>query len=202
MNGSLSAEAISSPVDRRIGVSAMSTAERETVAKAWTSEHNRFADFERGVLQDNIALCDTKAGLLLAFTGAMVIVCIDTLVGVPGGNAHTTWLGPAIKIVLLAAMVGFLASSQFSLTTVLPRIIRGSDDHIFWESAVFKGPVEAFVDALNNLDPAVERAEQLRHLHLLGGICRSKYAHFRTALRLGQIAFLALVAGELMRMFL
>ncbi len=30
----------------------------------------RFADFERSVLQDNIIPCDTKCGVLLAFTGA------------------------------------------------------------------------------------------------------------------------------------
>ncbi|WP_242136905.1 hypothetical protein [Sphingomonas sp. TREG-RG-20F-R18-01] len=34
----------------------------------------RFADFERSVLQDNIILCDTKCGVLLAFTGTMVIL--------------------------------------------------------------------------------------------------------------------------------
>ncbi|HZC17640.1 MAG TPA: Pycsar system effector family protein [Caulobacteraceae bacterium] len=169
-------------------------------AREWTSEHNRFADFERGVLQDNIALCDTKAGLLLAFTGAMVIVCIDTIVNVrPTHGAFGGLLGPLTKIVLLLAAGGFLVSSQFSLTTVLPRIVRGREDHIFWESPVFRLPVEDYVAALNALDPAIERAEQLRHLHLLAGICRSKFQHFRAALRLGQIAFLALVAGELLR---
>jgi hypothetical protein len=41
---------------------------------------DRFADFERSVLQDNIILCDGKSGVLLAFDGAMVIFCVDTFV--------------------------------------------------------------------------------------------------------------------------
>ena len=162
--------------------------------------HDRFADFERGVLQDNIALCDTKAGLLLAFTGAMVIFCLDAFVTVrvaPG--PYEKVVEPAVRTLLILGAAGFLASAQFSLTTVLPRIVRGGDDHVFWESPVFRLPVERYLAAMRSLDPVVEHTDKLRHLHLLAGICRRKFGHFQTAIRLAQVAFVALVVGELLR---
>jgi hypothetical protein len=161
---------------------------------------DRFADFERAVLQDNIALCDTKAGLLLAFTGAMVIFCIDAFVtahAAPG--AHQQFVAETMRGLFAVAAIGFLASAQFSLTTVLPRMVRGSADHVFWESPVFKLPVERYVAEMASLDPAVERDDKLRHLHLQAGICRRKFGHFSTAMRLAQLAFVALVIGEVLR---
>jgi hypothetical protein len=161
---------------------------------------DRFADFERAVLQDNIALCDTKAGLLLAFTGAMVIFCIDAFVTVHAApGAYQRFVGPAMRGLFVIATIGFLASAQFSLTTVLPRMVRGAGDHVFWESPVFKLPVERYVAEMEILDPAVERHDKLRHLHLQAGICRRKFGHFATAMRLAQLAFVALVIGEVLR---
>ncbi|HEY2707792.1 MAG TPA: Pycsar system effector family protein [Caulobacteraceae bacterium] len=173
------------------------------VAADRETQHDRFTEFEREVLQDNIALCDNKAGLLLAFTGALVIVSIEAIANVPAGTGpYAPAIGLTAKVLLLLGAGCFLASSHFSLTTVRPRIVRSRSDHIFWESPVFHLPVEEFVTALNTVAAETERAEQLRHLHLLAGICRSKYANFAMALRLGQTAFLALVAGELLRVIL
>lgn len=162
--------------------------------------HDRFADFERAVLQDNIALCDTKAGLLLAFTGAMVIYCIDAFVTVqPVPGPWAFLVGPLIRVVLAGAGVGFLVSAQFSLTTILPRIMRGHADHVFWESPVFKLPVAEYVAAMEALDADTQRNDKLQHLHLLAGICRRKFGHFRLAIHLAQIAFVILVVGEMLR---
>ena len=162
-----------------------------------------FIEFERGVLQDNVFLCDAKAGLLLTFTGAMVIFCLDAVLRFGDGAVGApAWVGPTVKVVLVAAGAGFLVSSHFSLTTVMPRIVRGRADHIFWESPVFNLSADDYVAEMRTLDPHVERDDKLRHLHLLAGICRGKYRHFQTAMRFGRWAFLVLVAGEALRLLI
>ncbi len=49
------------------------------------------------------------------------------------------------------------------------------------------------------LDVVLERRDKLTHLHMLAGICRTKFAHFQLAIRFGQGAFLVLVLAELAR---
>ena len=158
---------------------------------------DRFIEFERAVLQDNILLCDTKAGLLLAFTGAMVIFCIDALAEAHGVRSPV--INTVSKVLLWGAAAGFLVSSHYSLTTVMPRIIRGTADHIFWESPVFKLPVDQYVGVMRDIDTDLERDEKLRHLHLLAGICGRKFSHFGAGMRLGRIAFVVLVVALALR---
>jgi hypothetical protein len=157
---------------------------------------DHFVDFERGVLQDNIILSDAKSGALLAFSGGMVIFCIDAFIG---AHALTGLLHAAIAFLFLGAAGAFLVSCHFSLTTVMPRLVRGADDHIFWESPAFRLPVEAYVKHMEALDAETERRDKLRHLHLLAGICRRKFSHFLRAIRIAQIGFGLLVIAELSR---
>ncbi len=159
--------------------------------------HERFADFERAVLQDNIVLCDAKSGVLLAFGGAMVIFCIDAFVN--GRSVGVGMLHHAANALFLVSAIGFLVSCHFSLTTVLPRLRRGRDDHIFWEAPVFDLPVEDYVSKMEALDVLMERRDKLGHLHMLAGICRIKFSHFQLAIRFGQAGFLVLVLAELAR---
>ena len=159
--------------------------------------HERFADFERAVLQDNIILCDAKSGVLLAFGGAMVIFCIDAFVN--GRGEGSGMLHDAANALFLVSAVGFLVSCHFSLTTVLPRLRRGHDDHIFWEAPVFDLKVEDYVEKMEALDVGMERRDKLGHLHMLAGICRTKFGHFQLAIRFGQAGFLVLVFAELAR---
>lgn len=161
---------------------------------------DRFIDFERGILQDNVLLCDTKAGLLLAFTGAMVIFCIDLVAKLGETGSGASWaVAMTIRALLGLAGAGFLVSAHFSLTTVLPRMIRGRPDHLFWESPVYYLPADEFVAEMQNLDPKVEQDDKLRHVHLLAGICRGKFQHFQIAMRYARLSFLCLVAGEVLR---
>ncbi len=160
--------------------------------------HERFADFERGVLQDNIVLCDAKAGVLLAFDGAMVIFCIDAFVN--GRAGHPGLVLMAINGLFLLAAAAFLISCHFSQTTVLPRIRRGREDHIFWEAPVFHLPLERYIETMEKLDAESERRDKLAHLHMLAGICRNKFSHFQIAIRSAQLAFGLLVLAELARL--
>ncbi|HLI67827.1 MAG TPA: Pycsar system effector family protein [Caulobacteraceae bacterium] len=175
----------------------MTSAVEETEPGGARLSHERFLDFERGVLQDNITLCDAKSGVLLAFSGGMVIFCIETLVA-----AHQA-AGRSISLTeVLAALAGlaFLVSCHFSLSTVVPRLLRRRDDHIFWESSVFKLSSEAYLAAMEGLDREAERRDMLLHLHMLAGICRSKFWHFNWAIRIAQLAFALLVVAELCRL--
>jgi hypothetical protein len=160
---------------------------------------DRFADFERGVLQDNIILCDQKAGILLAFAAAMILVSLE------GFSSPEVRKFAAMALVARGAFVvsalAFLASSSLALATVVPRIRKGPDDHIFWESPVFKLPVDQYVASFRDMDVERERENRLRYLHTMAAICRSKYRHFAAALRLGQLGFIALVAAEIAQAF-
>jgi hypothetical protein len=159
----------------------------------------RFVDFERAVLQENIVLCDHKSGVLLAFTGAMVVYCVSELARRPLGDPHGT-MKIIIPVILLVAALAFLISSSFSLSTVMPRIRRGvTEDHIFWEAPAFKLPVEDYVAVMMGLDPVREHHEKLRHLHTLAAICRSKYANLRQAMAFAIVGFAVLVVGELIK---
>jgi Family of unknown function (DUF5706) len=160
---------------------------------------DRFLEFERAVLQDNIILCDAKSGVLLAFSGAMVIFCLDATASVHGSGdlPHAALMG-----LFLVSGAAFLASCHFALTTVLPRLVRGDDDHIFWESSVFKQSIEKYIQHMETIDPDTERRDKLRHLHRLAGICRNKFRYFQLAIRVAQGAFAILVAAELGRLLI
>ena len=158
-----------------------------------------FADFERAVLQDNITLFDTKAAAVLAFSGVMLLYCVDQLAKYAGASGSYVWI---IVGLLSVAAAGFLVSAWFSLSTVRPRVLRSADDHVFWDSATFRLPIADYLAAMKRLDPKVARDDKLRHLHLLAGICRNKIRQFRTSLYVAQAAFLALLGAEVARVVL
>jgi hypothetical protein len=183
--------------------SATPTADAAVLAELTTMERDilqeRFVDFERAVLQENIVLCDHKSGVLLAFTGAMVVYCVSELGGHFAGGLRG-WMGFVVPGAILIAALAFLISSSFSLSTVMPRIRRGvTEDHIFWEAPAFKLPVEEYVAVMMGLDPVREHHEKLRHLHTLAAICRSKYANLRQAMTFAIVGFAVLVVGELIK---
>lgn len=156
-----------------------------------------FISFERGVLQDNIILCDAKSGVLLAFSGAMVLLCIDTFIGLhrAGDWAHRLACGVA-----LAAGGAFLVSCHFALATVIPRFHRSRDDLIFWESSIFKLSADEYVGRMKAITVMRQEDDMLHHLHLLARICRTKFLQFGRAIRLAQLGFALLVLAELGRM--
>ena len=160
-----------------------------------------FVDFERSVLQDNIILFDTKAAAVLAFSGVMVLYSIDTLVTFHvGAGPRAALVATVARVLLAASAAGFLVSAMFSLSTVRPRVARGAEGHVFWDSAVYHLPLADYLKAMKALDPAQARDEKLRHLHLLARICRNKIRDFRASLYVAEAAFTALVAAELARL--
>lgn len=170
-----------------------------SVQRFATAEHelrDRFADFERGVLQDNITLCDGKSGVLLAFDGAMVIFCVETFVELQRHAGGFDLLRESLALLFVAAGLAFLLSCHFALSTVAPRLRRGKADHIFWEAPVFSLPEDGYVEAMRQLDVSTGWSDKLRHLHMLADICKKKFSHFQVAIRLGQVGFVLLVAAE------
>jgi Family of unknown function (DUF5706) len=159
-----------------------------------------FVDFERSVLQDNIALFDTKAAAVLAFSGVMVLYSIDSIATFHAAGPHARLVTAVVRALFAVAAAGFLLSAVFSLSTVRPRVARGAEGHVFWDSAVYRLPIADYLKAMKGLDPSQAREEKLRHLHLLAGICRNKIRDFRTSLFVAEGAFIALVAAELARL--
>jgi hypothetical protein len=100
----------------------------------------------------------------------------------------------------VAAAVAFLVSCHFGLTTIVPRLRRGRPDHIFWEAPIFSLGEEGYAQEMRKLDVATAWSDKLRHLHLLAGICKSKFQHFHIAIRTAQVGFLTLVVAELGRL--
>jgi len=156
-----------------------------------------FIYFERGVLQDNIILCDAKSGVLLAFSGAMVLLCIDTFIGL---HRAADWPHRVACGAALAAGSAFLVSCHFALTTVIPRYHRGRDDLIFWDSSIFKLSADDYVARMKALTVVSQEDDMLHHLHLLARICSTKFLQFGRAIRLAQLGFALLVLAELGRM--
>ncbi len=160
-----------------------------------------FVDFERSVLQDNIALFDTKAAAVLAFSGVMVLYSIDSIATFhAAAGPHAGLVTAVVRALFGVSAAGFLLSAVFSLSTVRPRVAKGAEGHVFWDAAVYRLPIAGYLKAMKGLDPAQAREEKLRHLHLLAGICRNKVRDFRTSLYVAEGAFMALVAAELARL--
>ena len=158
----------------------------------------RFVDFERGVLHDNIVLCDLKCGVLLAFTSAMAIYALNAMAEPFAGHRFGAWMGTACLLAFFASAAGFLISCSFSLATVMPRILHDqAQDHIFWESPAFTGSADAYLDAMNSLDMHEGRTEKLRHLHTLARICRAKFTNMARAMNFAIVGFVVLVVAEL-----
>jgi hypothetical protein len=158
----------------------------------------RFADFERGVLHDNIVLCDIKCGVLLAFTSAMAIYALNAMTEPLALHRFGGWMASVCVLAFFASAMGFLVSCSFSLATVMPRILRDqAEDHIFWGSAAFQRSSDEYLEAMDNLDVHEGRYEKLRHLHTLAGICRAKFANLARAMNFAILGFVVLVVAEL-----
>ncbi|SFK68996.1 Pycsar system effector family protein [Methylocapsa palsarum] len=162
--------------------------------------HETFADFERAVLQDNITLCDAKSGILLTFTGAVVIFCLNGVNLAPEPHRIADWASLGETVGYIGAAASCLISCAFSFATIKPRIQREHvDDHIFWEAPAFRLPVESYIARMHAMDLRSAHDEKLRHLHALAGICRTKYAHLGHAMNFALAGFVLLVLAELAR---
>lgn len=163
--------------------------------------HERFADFERAVLQDNIILCDAKLGILLAFSGAMVVYCIDMAGRAGALRPAASWTAMAEPWAFAVAAVGFFVTCAFALAAITPRVRphQANDDYIFWGARAYRQPLAAFLDEMHGLDVELEHDNKLRHLHVLASVCRDKFIHLRQAMNAAAAAFAILVLAELAR---
>lgn len=163
--------------------------------------HERFADFERAVLQDNIMLCDAKMGILVAFAGAMVIYCIDRAGHTGALRGGSSWISSVEAWGYAAASVGFFFTCAFALAAIAPRVRphQVANDYVFWGAPVFRLPIGPFLEEMHNLAVEVEHENKLRHLHVLASVCRDKFAHLRLAMHAAAGAFVLLVLVELAR---
>jgi len=137
---------------------------------------------ERHVLQDNIILCDTKCGILLAFSALIIQWCLDNVLTLSGyKGAGLPLVCARIEMVLYAfAVLSLFVTIGFTWRVIRPRI-RTTDDHIFWGAKFFNQSEEAFMQTIQNVKGDVLAKDMLHHLHVLAGICREKFENFRCA---------------------
>jgi len=148
--------------------------------KAFLPTHNEYIALERHVLQDNITLCDTKSGILLGFSALVILWCFDRLSEAAQHWSASLFLMKLEAILYGIAVLALLATIIFAWRVVKPRI-RPSEDHIFWDSKIFRESETIFASRIQCAAPDALATDMLRHLHVLGGICREKFANFRRA---------------------
>lgn len=159
-----------------------------------------FVGFERDVLHGNIGLCDQKSGILLAFSAAMVVYCLQALSGAADSAAGRGWQ-IAIHVLYLLGTAGFFLAAYFALRVIRPRLHRHANDYVFWESDLFLLSEPDFLSSISALDSEALEGAMRQHLHRLADICRRKFANMSYAIMCGEIAFLTVVAAELVRIF-
>lgn len=161
-----------------------------------------YITFEREVLHDNIALCDQKAGVLLALSAVLVVFCLQSL---PVPKNLQSSLGPALSqymnVSYAIAIVGFAVVAFLSLQVVAPRFLGSRSDHIFWKSHIFDLPVDQFVSQLGAIDSTDLQKEMVTHLRLLGRVCSRKYAYLGWSLFFGELSFISAVLAEAFRVY-
>ncbi|HEX3430643.1 MAG TPA: Pycsar system effector family protein [Rhizomicrobium sp.] len=157
-----------------------------------------YVSFEREVLHDNIALCDQKSGILLAFSAAMVVFCLQAIPSATADALDPLWRSLLHGLYLLGT-AGFFFAAYFSLRVIRPRLHRNDDDLIYWDSKLFRLSESEFVSKMPSLAPDALDNAMRQHLHVLADVCRRKFANMRYSIRSGEIAFVAVVGAELIR---
>lgn len=153
--------------------------------------HNEYVSFERHVLQDNIILCDAKSGALLGAGAVVMVWCVERFVNAAVEKSlYSRFEAGALGVAILAIIV----TMYFAWRVIKPRFVTSNDDdHIFWASRTFDISEAAFTDRIQSAKPEVLAADMIRHLYILAGVCRRKFAYFRSATMAAQVAFVFVV---------
>jgi hypothetical protein len=154
----------------------------------------KYIIYEQGVLQHAISVADAKATFVLTISLGLAVFYL------PDVFALSQHAGSAVAVFMaVVTELALLGSGAAAFFTVLPRIASSAtDSDIAWMSTGFMGSAPSFVDRCR-AEMTLERlqADQLVHLHILAGICRSKYQGLRLALWLIPVGLVFLVGGKL-----
>jgi hypothetical protein len=145
-----------------------------------------------------IALMDAKAGILLAFAGAVFIFTADTLGKVLDSHhaAH-----PRVFVLTLAFLgvgaVALLATMVLCWMVIKPRT-KTARNRFFWKSEFFDGSAQDFGARVRASSANDFESDAIIDAHNLASICRAKNERFSLAARFGEVAILLFLAGLLL----
>ncbi len=150
-------------------------------------EVRAYSEFELELLHHAITVADQKASFVLGLAVAFAAAAFEpTILAVKAHAEPRALLGAVGEFCIIASAIGaFLA--------VVPRIISGTPtSDTYWGSTIFRGPVEAYVRRVGEITSAELSSAMLRHLHVLGRICRKKYVRLRLAFYTAPVGVLLL----------
>lgn len=177
---------------------AVQEAEKLRVSLAPTQMHAEYIVFERHVLQDNIILCDTKAGILLAFAALIALRCLDKIHVFLRSSSNPQLLVPGTLYVF--ALLSVLLTVYFAWKAIRPRI-RQVQDYIFWGASTFKKSRSTFATEVEGLEDNILAESMLQYLHTLASICGEKFNHFRHAVITAEFSAVLFIVAELTQLF-
>jgi hypothetical protein len=152
----------------------------------------------RESFESAIALLDAKAGILLAFAGAVFIYTIDTIGRVADSHHATHPRVFTLTLLFLGlAAAGLMTTMVLSWTVIKPRI-KTATSRFFWKSGFFDGTPEDFGARLRGSTPEELEEDAIIDAHNLASICRAKNQRFGRAAKSGEVALVLFVAGLLL----
>lgn len=151
-------------------------------------------------IHDDVALVDQKTGILIAFSGAAIGFCLDHVrAGAIAGSGILPHAAAIIaQIMFWTATFFFGVSIYIALRVVRPRVLASGGSSLFWKSPLYDLAPKDFVKRIDSMPVTELEQDMLLDLRSIAIICRTKFDHFRRALRFGEIAFVLAVMAEIL----
>lgn len=161
-------------------MTAASAAEATEPGPVDTGRQMDFAVTTRGILQEQINLADSKAGVL----STVSILILAYVVRVGGGPVwEEAVASPGWEtLVAVGALLGLGAGIAGALSVVIPRTAGEPQGYVFWQAILEFGSAEAYTEAVSDLTEEEVAAALLEDCHRLSTLCRRKFSVLRWAM--------------------
>jgi hypothetical protein len=144
-----------------------------------------FADFHHQYVGQYIQFADAKAGATFAITTGATAFLINA-----PGYIEALKLGSPWPISTLAILTFLLlnTSSVMSFLVIVPRLSKGGDSLIFWQSVADLPSGPAYANKLASLSEASLATERVSHTYNLSVVCSRKYLLLQRAMLVAGLA--------------
>ena len=148
-------------------------------------------------IHDDVALVDQKTGILIAFCGAAIGFSLDHVRETGSGHGFLpAVMGNLAPVLFWTSAFLFGVSTYIALRVVRPRVLKSGGSSLFWKSTLYDLPPAEFVKRIDSMPVTELEQDMLLDLRSIAIICRTKFDHFRHALRFAEIAFVVAVVAE------
>jgi len=145
-----------------------------------TGKQMEFAVTTRRILQEQINLADSKAGVV----STLSILVLAYVVRIGGGPAWREAVSnPGWEtLVAVGALLTLGVGIAGALSVVIPRTAGDPQGYVFWQSILEFGSAEAYTDAITGLTEDRVVAALLEDCHRLSTLCKRKFSVLRWAM--------------------